>query len=224
MKTTSNVLHFEEAIAWFRQRLEAAGYLPDVEGLLADLTAEARVVAAAAQLDLANAVYQGIEDAIAKGDAFGDFKARITKVLQEQWGGLASTSASRLDAIFRTNVQRAYSAGRFRQYEEPDIVATRPVWRYSAVLDARTSDICNECAGVVLPANHPWWRTHRPPLHHRCRSTVIAMSARAASTVGLTKKPPDVEVPDGFGNPLREFRPRLSEYPAALAKRYKGPK
>jgi SPP1 gp7 family putative phage head morphogenesis protein len=224
VKTTSNVLHFDEAILWFRQRLEAAGYLPDVEGLLEDLLQQARTIAATAQLDLANAVYGGLQAAVAKGETFNDFKARITEVLQRQWGGLASAPASRLDAIFRTNVQRAYSAGRLEQYEAPDIIETRPVWRYSAVLDARTSEICNDCAGVTLPASHPWWKTHRPPLHHRCRSTIMAMTERAAKVVGVTKRPPKVDVPEGFGNPVREFRPDLREYPRALARNYKGPK
>lgn len=224
MNTTSDVLRFEEAIAWFKERLERAGYLPDVEGMLEDLLKEARVVSATAQLDLANAVYGGIEAAIAKGETFNDFKERIAEVLRNQWGGLASASASRLDAIFRTNVQRAYTAGRLEQYSEPDILETRPVWKFSAILDGRTSEICNECNGVVLPAKHPWWQRHQPPLHHRCRSTVMAMTQRAADVVGTTRNLPDIDVPEGFGNVMREFRPKLGEYPRALAKEYKGPK
>jgi SPP1 gp7 family putative phage head morphogenesis protein len=223
MKTTTDPLRFEEAVAWFKHRLSQAGYLPDVEGLVEDLSREARHVSAKAQLDLVTAVYEGIDAAIADGQTFNDFRARIVKVLEQQWGGLGSGPASRLDAIFRTNVQRAYMGGRLAQYREPDILATRPVWRFSAILDGRTSEICAECNGVVRPAADAWWHNHQPPLHHRCRSTVIAMSQRSADVVGLTDDAPDVEVPDGFGDVTRDFRPRLADYPRALAKAYKGP-
>jgi SPP1 gp7 family putative phage head morphogenesis protein len=145
-------------------------------------------------------------------------------VLNNQWGGLASAPAARLDAIFRTNVQRAYSAGRIEQYLEPDIVATRPVWKYSSVLDGRTSEICATCNGTVLPADDPWWQNHQPPLHHRCRSTIIAMTKRAADVVGITRRPSEEEVPEGFGNVMREFRPALADYPTPLARQFKGPK
>ena len=226
MKTTPNVLHFDEAISWFRHRLESAGYLPDVEGMLKDLEKEAGAVAATAQLDLATAVYEGLDEAISKGTTFNDFRQRIIDVLNISWGAQAPNveTSPRLDAIFRTNVQRSYNAGRIEQYRQPDILATRPYWKFSAILDGRTSELCQACAGVIRPADDAWWETHQPPLHHRCRSTVIAMSKRAGEAVGVTEDPPEGEVPEGFGNVEREFRPKLSEYPRALAKEYKGPR
>lgn len=225
MKTTSDVLRFDEAIAYFKHRLTQAGYLPDVEGMVQDFAKEARNVAATAQLDLATAVYEALEAAVAKGETFADFQQRITDVLNITWGASADAlhDSPRLDVIFRTNVQRAYSAGRIEQYREPDILATRPVWKYSAILDGRTSDVCRACNGVVLPADDDWWQSHQPPLHHRCRSTVIAMSKRAAEAVGITEKPPEPAVSEGFGNVDREFRPDLSKYPRALAKQYPRP-
>jgi SPP1 gp7 family putative phage head morphogenesis protein len=63
------------------------------------------------------------------------------------------------------------------------------VLEFVARIDDRTSDICRECNGTRLPAGHPWWRTHTPPLHPHCRSTVVQSRGGA-----ITTDPPEVEL------------------------------
>jgi hypothetical protein len=105
-----------------------------------------------------------------------------------------------METIFRNWVQSANNAGRYEQATTPDALAVRPFWKFVAVLDVRTSVICKECNGVILPAGHPWWKTHIGPLHHRCRSTFITLTKKQAEKAGITPEPPSIAGSDGFGN------------------------
>jgi hypothetical protein len=74
--------------------------------------------------------------------------------------GLGQRGASRVATIFRANVQSAYSAGRYRQLSET--AQTRPYWRFSAVLDNRTSSECRSLHGGVLRHDDSFWDRNRP--------------------------------------------------------------
>lgn len=222
MNAPADVQRFSEALAWFRQRMPEL-LDRDVEALTTVMRARARVWSAKAQLDLATTVWEGIEGAVASGETFDDFKVRIAKVVTKAFGGAPVVEEWRLERIFRTNVQRAYGGGRVAQLSQPEVLAARPFWKFSAIFDGRTSPICLECRGVVLRADHPWWRSHQPPLHYSCRSTIIAMTARAGEA-SATKSPPRIDADEGFGNVEAEPESRvdLAKYPAELARFWKG--
>jgi SPP1 gp7 family putative phage head morphogenesis protein len=208
---------FEAAVAWFRERV------PLTSQEWAKLTAEARAraftVANVTQLDVVTEAWRALDAAIAQGTTFADFKATVGEDLAAAWGG---EDATRLETIFRTNVQLAYNAGRYQQQTDPDVLDARPFWRFSAVLDSRTSRICSPLHGTTMPAAHPWWSNHQPPLHFNCRSTVISLTEEQAKTAGVTDEAPDVEPQDGFGNLLAPYEPDLSDRPAALASAYEA--
>ena len=44
-----------------------------------------------------------------------------------------------------------------------------PYVRYSAILDDRTSDICQPLDGVTLPVDDPFWNNFAPENHFNCR-------------------------------------------------------
>jgi hypothetical protein len=83
----------------------------------------------------------------------------------------------------------------------PAMLKRRPYWKFSAVRDGRTTSTCAAAHGTILPANHPWWKTHIPPLHFNCRSTIVPLSERRAKELGITKHPPPAPSALGFGNP-----------------------
>jgi hypothetical protein len=70
----------------------------------------------------------------------------------------------------------------------------------------------------VLRADDPFWDSHQPPLHHRCRSAVIALTADQAETAGIASEAPDAEPAEGFGGrpDLAAWQPDLTRYPAPL--------
>jgi SPP1 gp7 family putative phage head morphogenesis protein len=209
---------FDKAVAWFRERV------PLTSAEWAKLTEEAQAraftVANVAQLDVVADVWRALDEAIAGGTTFADFKAAVGDKLAAEWGG---EDATRLETIFRTNVQLAYNAGRYDQQTDPAVLEARPFWRYSAVLDSRTSRICGPLHGTTLPADHSWWSHHQPPLHFNCRSTIVSLTPDQAQSFGIATDAPDVEPQDGFGKPgMPPYQPDLSDRPAALASAYEA--
>lgn len=133
------------------------------------LTDEAKkrafTVAGTAQLDLIASVQNALASALEQGTDLEAFKAAVGEKLQSEWVGSKGNPASRLETIFRTNVQSAYNAGRHAEATDPDTLAMRPYWQFDAVVDSRTTSICKGANGVVLPASDPWWSRNIPPRH-----------------------------------------------------------
>jgi SPP1 gp7 family putative phage head morphogenesis protein len=217
---SADVVDFVAAIAWFRKRV------PLLKGEWADLRGRAKerafTVSGVAQLDLVHQVWKSIDRAIATGTALDEWKKGIGAALKRAWRGSVDDPPWRLETIFRTNVQSAYSAGRYFQAKHPDIIADRPVWMFDAILDGRESPICHACDGTKRPADDAWWQEHTPPLHFNCRSSFIALSGEQAGP--LTKVPTSTQADAGFGTPpsaATSWQPDLTEYPPALAEIHK---
>jgi SPP1 gp7 family putative phage head morphogenesis protein len=189
---------FDEAIAWFRARVPLAD--GEWKTLEADAYQRAFTVAHVASADVVAHAWDALDAAIANGETLEDFKGRIGDELEEAWGEHVANPAARLETVFRTNVQSAYGAGRFSQLSHPAVLRRRPYWRLNVLKDNRTSDICLHLVGVCLPADHPWWIGHIPPLHFNCRTTLDALTEREAEAHGITRSPPHIAAQDGFGD------------------------
>jgi len=186
----------EEALAWFRARLP----LPDPEfrALREEARRRAFWVSGLAALDMVQEVMDALEEALREGTTFGDFQKALSERVKSAWG---EGSRHRLEAVLRTNLQLAYGAGRWK--EAVSTRELRPYWGLSVVLDGRTSEVCRPLAGVVLPADDPFWRTHVPPLHYNCR-TVLVTYAREEGERRAWREPPAHEPQPGFGRPPTE--------------------
>lgn len=210
---------FKEAVAYFRSRVPRREQ--DVDRLTEENQDTAFTVAGVAQLDLVTQVWAAIDKAIAQGTSFDDFKRTAAKDLADAWGG---EKPYRVETIFRTNVQTAYNAGRWEQMQDPDVIEIRPFSRYLAILDTRTTRlICRPIADTILPQDDPWWRTHWPPLHFSCRSTVLPLTRDQANEIGRTRKPSLTLIPGGFGltPDQRGYVPDISDSPAQLVHAFK---
>lgn len=221
---TANPDRFDEAVAWFQRRF------PVTEAIMAALGQyagdRAWTVAGIAQLDVVLDVFRSLERAIAESTPLDQWKREIGEKLYAAWG---KKESARIETIFLTNVQSAYNAGRWRQVKDPLVVEARPFLGYDAILDDRTSPVCKRCNGAILPADDPWWDTHVPPLHHRCRSTVRSFTKREAERRGGVKHPgEDTEQsqPDeGFGkapDTAAPWEPDLGKYPDELRRAFQG--
>lgn len=215
-ETPDDPVNFEEAIAALRRRV------PMTDEQFAALEEAEReyafTVAGVAELDVVADVYEAIERAVEDGTTFEDFEVDVGGQLSGAWGG---EDPARLETVFRNNVQTAYNAGRYESATAPAVADERPYWRYDSIVDADTTEICLACNGVVLPADHPWWRTHYPPCHHRCRAMVTTLTQRQAERDGITDSPPDIRAMTGFGKAPtdggRDWAPEPDDYPAPLA-------
>lgn len=129
---------------------------------------------------------------IDRGPAEGMATDRIAAGLEERlrgagwWGskdGVLLGSPYRVRTILRTNIQTAYSAGRYRRQRET--VSDLPYWRYSAILDSKTRPSHAELDGVVYRADNPIWQTIYPPNGFNCRCSVRALTEREVRNRGL---------------------------------------
>ncbi len=106
--------------------------------------------------------------------------------------------------VFRTNIQTAFNAGRYNAMTKSDFVKRMfPHWRMSFVNDESQSDICKSlmAANPVLPVDDPYWKSHWPPFHFSCRTTVVGVS-KYDTKYKPTAAPVGIEYDEKFhGNP-----------------------
>ena len=185
---------FDAAIAAWRKR----DPMPkaDWEALQADERDYAWTVAGVAQADVVSDVWDAIDSSVENGTPFAEFKADVGAKLEEAWGG---EKPGRLETIFRTNVNGAYNEGRHSVFTAPKVLEARPYWRYELIDDSDLCDICQDCKGVILPADDEWWSENLPPLHFRCRCSFTALSRQEANDEGIDAEGPDTDPDEGFG-------------------------
>ncbi len=96
---------FDEAVDFFRHRVP----MRKAEWLQLGTAARQRgfTVAGVAQLDAINTVWLALDDAIANGATFDDFKKSVAATLESEWEGSVANPPARIETIFRTNVLAA---------------------------------------------------------------------------------------------------------------------
>lgn len=113
-----------------------------------------------AQEIIARALREGIGEVQA-----GRMLSSASSILQMAPGW--SESYSRM--AFRTNVNTAVTAGRFRQARDPDIQAVTPAFRFDAIGDADTRANHMAADGLIMSTRNPEWARLAPPLGYSCR-------------------------------------------------------
>ena len=166
----------DAAIEFWKQRAK----LTDEEAKALGEGAKQRAfyVTGLARRDLVQLVSDGIEEALKDGETLADFKKRIVAAIQAQgWHDY------RVENIFRTNMQTAYSAGRYKKMQA--VKASRPYWQYIAVMDRRVRPSHAILHKKVYPAEHEFWASNSPPNGLRCRCGVRTRSERQVKAQGL---------------------------------------
>lgn len=224
----------KEAVAWF----EAKGYRItwDWHEMRDAAHAQAFTVAKAARLDILQDIRGGIEAALKEGRTERQFIRDLTPILQNKgWWGKAHDpetgevlldakgrrirqgSPRRLSTIYRTNLQSAYMAGRWKAAEAAR--RTHPYLQYVAVMDGRTRPTHAAMNGRVFAVDDPIWHTHYPPNGYNCRCRTRPMTARALEREGLA-------LSSSAGRISQVERPVILRDPEAGTTRvtvYKGP-
>jgi SPP1 gp7 family putative phage head morphogenesis protein len=81
-----------------------------------------------------------------------------------------SSGFSVADRLIRTEVTNTYNQAALQSYEDSGMVEH---FEYLAVLDNRTSEVCDELDGQIFKLSEAQTGLNVPPLHPRCRSTTI---------------------------------------------------
>ena len=206
-------LHFIEAIRAAEARNVV---LPDV--YYGELQGAARQrafsIAGITRYDQLKAVKDSLVQAQGSGQTFKQWQ-------REQAVKDLNLPKYRLEAIFRTNLQSNYQAGRWEQIQRNQ--QNRPYLMYDAINDARTRPAHAAMDGIIRPVDDPFWLTHKPINGINCRCGVIALSeaqaqARSRNGNGLNKPIDEIAMrPDpGFDYPAQD---RLTGIEQAIAKR-----
>ena len=178
-----------KAIEW----LQAKGVTAEsYRNLTASEIAKVYTIARITDLDMLNDIKQSMIKAADNGQAFADWRKDILQHLQNKgWlhpnghdgkviidptSGEVFGAPRRLENIYRTNMQTAYSAGQYQGYMAN--IDSRPYWMYDAVGDHRTRPAHAAMDGLVYRYDDPFWTTFYPPNGYRCRCSVIALSER----------------------------------------------
>ncbi|MFO1421186.1 MAG: phage minor head protein [Candidatus Competibacteraceae bacterium] len=187
-------LPFEEALAFFRQKLNLPTQRWD--DLLGAAHDRAFVVAGAMQADLLADLKGAVEKAIAEGTTLDTFRRDFERIVAERgwigWTGEGTQAgrAWRARIIYDTNLFTSYSAGRYQQMQA--IANRRPFWRYrhsDASVVPRPQHVAWD--GMILRHDDPWWSQHYPPNGWGCKCTVETLSEREMKKSGLTTTPED---------------------------------
>jgi SPP1 gp7 family putative phage head morphogenesis protein len=225
-------LPFEEAIEAFK------GLVPLTPDEFYALAEEARALAFTVsrvmRMDVLVDMHGAADAAISEGETLADFRNRLDDIFEARgWAAPPEMTPWRLETIFRTNVQTAYTTGRYKQMI--DQVEAFPYWEYDAVNDARTRPTHAALDGKIFPADHPFWDIWYPPNGYNCRCGVNPVHRSEEVTVetedptnGLiepidpatgNRMPARPLIPDpGWGhNPAKErWHPDLEKYPPEL--------
>jgi SPP1 gp7 family putative phage head morphogenesis protein len=163
-------------------------------------------------------------DGVARREGFNLRTFRKFAKERLESAGWTPANKSHVETVFRTNVIGALASGRFVEMRRPEVLSALPYWQIRGVSDSRTRPTHKAAFGIILPADHPFWRTAYPPFGYNCRCGVTARSARWLERSGKSIGPVPKDLPDpGFDSgtdrlisvPSAALEPARPEQPAA---------
>lgn len=185
----------ERAVEYLASRgLRVAG---DWRSVAAAVRAGSFSVAGVFRAQVLADIHAALIDAAERGLTYADFKRDLIPKLQAAgwWGRQPHDPATgeilpgkgigphHLKTIFRTNLQAAYMAGRYKALVEAS--DSHPYWQYVAVLDDRTRPRHRALAFRVFRWDDPVWQVIFPPNGYNCRCRVRPLSAADLAREGL---------------------------------------
>lgn len=189
-------LPFEEAVLFLKKK----NVLPsDQYYKLSDKARfRAFTVSRLADADMMERVKTLLTENLESGGGLKEFLEKTDTEILDGLGLAGNGGGWYWENVYRTNVQTAYNAGRALGFE-----AVRPVaLELVGIGDMRQTEICRSLTQppVRKMYDDPYWKTHWPPFHFGCRTTIRAIYDPAE----LEEEPITVDVPEekpaqGFG-------------------------
>jgi len=88
--------------------------------------------------------------------------------------GRLINTAARVSTIVRTNVMDIYNQARMMMFNSPAMRDWVQAWKYSAVMDSRTTQLCRTLHGYIF--TRETIDGFNPPNHFNCRSILIPIT------------------------------------------------
>ncbi|MGQ7746676.1 phage head morphogenesis protein [Pectobacterium brasiliense] len=199
----------EEAIRYFESKGYTIGFnWHDVE---ARAHATAFTVAGVLKQDVLADIRGGLDAALKNGETLEQFRRRLTPVLEQKgWLGKGlkadedgvlegkKLTPRRLKTIFETNMQAAYSAGRYE--EQLANAEFRPYWERIGVMDSHIRPSHAALHGYIARYDDPVWQFMYPPDGYGCRCRIRARTQADVDRLKATVQHSEiVEVEQAWG-------------------------
>ena len=149
------------------------------DGLSAQYKKDAFTVAGTTDVRLIAKVRDQLADVLQKGGTEADFEAAVKQM--ETTEGVEEINAFALDTVFTTNMQKAYSLGRYEQMTTAAAQIALPYWQYRTVGDLRVRPEHQVLDWFTARATDPVWNKIYPPNGFNCRCMVIPLLREQAS-------------------------------------------
>lgn len=120
-----------------------------------------------------SAMLNGVEKGASTQEVLQDLDEIFNGVTEGAATAKLAADPGLLSTIVRTNYTNIYNTARRQVAQSPDLGRFIKMFQYSAILDARTTEICERLDGVTLPVDHPDWNRIQPPNHFNCRSLLL---------------------------------------------------
>lgn len=122
-----------------------------------------------------------LERSIRDGGTMRDFAKRIED--GDASLGITADDPAYLNMVFRTNVQSAYGAGRYRAMTDPDVMDARPYAEYRTVGDARVRPEHAALDKTVWALESDKWQRIAPPNSYNCFPGSTLVQGRFSTAV-----------------------------------------
>ncbi len=154
-------LPFDDAIATFRQKLVN---LPTNtwKDIWQGQHAKAFVIAGGTKDAFLTDMRAAVDKGIAKGTTLEAFRKDFDQIVEQHGWKYKGGRGWRTAVIFNTNLAVAYDGGHWKQMTDPDMMRMRPYLRYVPSYSRNKRPEHIEWYNLVLPKDHPFWKTHAP--------------------------------------------------------------
>lgn len=107
-----------------------------------------------------------------------------------------SESIPQLTTAVRTFTFEALNEARYDFFTQPALDSYVVALEFSAIIDGKTTDVCQHMDGKTYPVDSDVWGSYSPPLHFNCRSLLIPITK---DDNWQASDAPSVDPADGFG-------------------------
>lgn len=204
----------ERAIEWLKQRGKNLKVSTDWDELDSEAHSKAFTVAKVMNADILQLIYDFIEQAKTHGWTLAEFREKLLNRLAESgWTGLAP---SKLKVVYDTNMQMAYSQGKFKQQKL--ISDLYPYWKYTQIERPTKRHDHSLLNGKVFRHDDPIWKKIYPPSGFGCKCSVVPIKDDSKLEEGQ-KYLPSLENSSDFQlTPLKAWEPIVNNYVDGIRK------
>ncbi|WP_035056260.1 phage minor head protein [Desulfuromonas sp. TF] len=161
------------------------------------------MVAGAMEADLLADFRAAVDKAISQGTTLEEFQKDFDAIVERYGWSYNGGRNWRSEVIYATNIRTTYQAGRWDQLTDPETLRFYPYLEYrrTSSLEPRSEHL--RWNGIILPADHPWWKTHYPPNAWGCKCKVFSAGKRDLARAGKSgpDEAPEIVIDPATGAP-----------------------